>query len=405
MGQSWNGDLVHDAGNVVSDIGGWLSGPPGDPGRIRQVASQIETLGDRLDSNRRGLNESIDELTRSWQGDGATQFRETWYGGGGSPATVMSDAHTQLIGFVRGLRDYADKLEQAQNEHWIQMGILAALTVVNVAQLGADPATDAAEVGVAATTEVAAGFTLASVGTMAIEGAFVGLSSDVVAQLGADVLDHLDPAFDQTGDHATSWFNPQEAALSAVVGGGSGVFLGGGAALTGILRSYGRDAAANTAADASRAVLDTTSDIAVGTDGIAWPGGQSNFMAPGEQFAENAAKATPLDGYHDVIIHGTPSDFGPSPMSWADGSNFGHRTLAGLIRGDPGYAGGPIRLMSCGTGGTGATAAQNLANKLGTEVLAPSDMLHAFPDGRLVVGRRATVPSGEWRRFFPGVSP
>ena len=35
-------------------------------------------------------------------------------------------------GFVRNLRDYADKLEQAQNEHWIRMGILAAPTVVNV---------------------------------------------------------------------------------------------------------------------------------------------------------------------------------------------------------------------------------------------------------------------------------
>ncbi|HEX6539684.1 MAG TPA: WXG100 family type VII secretion target, partial [Candidatus Dormibacteraeota bacterium] len=157
MGQTWNGDLVHDAGNVVSDIGGWFSGPPGDPGRIRQAAGQLESLGDRLDRDRRGLNEAIDELTRSWQGDGATQFHETWYGAGGgaAPATVMADAHTQLAGFVRNLRDYADKLEQAQNEHWIQMGILAALTVVNVAQLGADPATDAAEVGVAATTEVA----------------------------------------------------------------------------------------------------------------------------------------------------------------------------------------------------------------------------------------------------------
>ena len=55
MGQSWNGDLVHDAGNVVSDISGWLSGPPGDPGRIRQVAGQIESLGDCLDRDRRGL--------------------------------------------------------------------------------------------------------------------------------------------------------------------------------------------------------------------------------------------------------------------------------------------------------------------------------------------------------------
>lgn len=139
---------------------------------------------------------------------------------------MLTNAHAQLTGFVSGLRDYADKLEQAQNEHWIQMGIMAALTVVNAAQLGADPATDAAEVGVAATTEVAAGFSLASVATLAIDGAFTGLSSDVIAQLGADALDHLDARFDQTGDHVTSWFNPQEAALSGVEGGAGGLLLG-----------------------------------------------------------------------------------------------------------------------------------------------------------------------------------
>lgn len=228
MGQTWNGDLVHDAGNVASDVVGWFSGPPGDPGRIRHVASQIEALADHFDGHRRGLNEAVDELTGSWQGAGATQFHETWYGGGGSPApaTVLTNAHVQLTGFVTGLRDYADKLEQAQNEHWIQMGIMAALTVVNAAQLGADPATDAAEVGVAATTEVAAGFSLAGVATLAIDGAFTGLSSDVIAQLGADVLDHLDPQFDRTGDHVTSWFNPQEAVVSGLEGGAGGLLLG-----------------------------------------------------------------------------------------------------------------------------------------------------------------------------------
>ena len=221
MGQTWNGNVLNDAGNVASDVVSWLSGPPGDPGRIRQVASQVEALADRFDRDRRGLNEAVDELTRSWQGDGAGQFHQTWYEGGGSqaPATVLTSAHAQLTGFVTNLRDYADKLEQAQNEHWIQMGIMAALTVVNAVQLGADPATDAAE--------VATGVTLATVGTMTIQGAFIGLSSGVIAQLGADVLDHLDSQFDQTGDHATSWFNPDQALLSGLEGGAGGALLGG----------------------------------------------------------------------------------------------------------------------------------------------------------------------------------
>lgn len=56
-----------------------------------------------------------------------------------------------------------------------------------------------------------------------------------------------------------------------------------------------------------------------------------------------------------------------------------HRVLARLIESDPAYAGEPIRLLSCNTGAEGATAAQNLANKLGREVLAPDNLVWAEP--------------------------
>lgn len=218
MGQTWNGNLAHDAGNVLSDIGSFFSGPPGDPGRIRQCAVQVEGVRDRLDGDRRGLNEAVDELTTAWTGDGAGSFHATWYGGGSgqAPATVLEGAHQTLDRFARQLYDYADQLQHAQEEHWISMGIMAALTIVNVVQLGADPATDAAEIGVATGTATGASFALADIGTMAIQGAAFGFASDAVSQLGADLLDQLNPQFDRTGDHAVSLFDYKEAALSTI---------------------------------------------------------------------------------------------------------------------------------------------------------------------------------------------
>lgn len=218
MGQTWNGDVGHDLGNVVSDIGSWFSGPPGDPGRIRQCASQVETIRDRLDGDRRALNESVDELTTSWTGAAATAFQDTWYGGaaGRAPAAVLDGAYHTLDQFGRQLYDYADQLQHAQEEHWISLGIMAALTAVNAVQLGADPATDAAEVGAAAGTAAGTSCALGSIGTMAIEGAAFGLSSDVVSQLGADLLDRLNPAFNRTGDDAVAFFDRRQTAMSMI---------------------------------------------------------------------------------------------------------------------------------------------------------------------------------------------
>lgn len=136
-------------------------------------------------------------------------------------------------------------------------------------------------------------------------------------------------------------------------------------------------------------------------------GAQTNYMDSTDQFAINAAKAKPMPGYHDVIIHGSPKDFGPQPTSWRQGTNFDHRTLANLLEHDPSYPGGPIRLLSCSTGKLPDGAAQNLANKLGVEVVAPTDTLWAYPSGRLTVGSTALRSSGStdlWNVFEPGNS-
>jgi uncharacterized protein YukE len=211
------------AGNVLGDVGndisGFFTGPPGDPGRIRQIADRVDALHAEFTRAALALDDAVLTLTQSWTGTASTSFSNAWCAcTKDSPSTVLSTLAGTLTQFSRQLRDYADTLEHAQHEHWIQLGLMAALTIVNVAQLGADPVTDAAEVGVGAGMEVAAGLSLSGLGDLALSGAMAGLEFDTISQLGADLLDRTDPQFDQTGDGVVPLFDPQEAAESAIYG-------------------------------------------------------------------------------------------------------------------------------------------------------------------------------------------
>lgn len=112
----------------------------------------------------------------------------------------------------------------------------------------------------------------------------------------------------------------------------------------------------------------------------------------GEIFGINTLRAKPVDGYHDVIIHGSVNADLSTRNKFSvfhNGSHveIDHCSLAKYIKKDTNYNGGPIRLLSCATGADAKGIAQDLANKLGVEVMAPSDILWAFPNGRLTIGK------------------
>lgn len=62
---------------------------------------------------------------------------------------------------------------------------------------------------------------------------------------------------------------------------------------------------------------------------------------------------------------------------------------------------GSIRLASCQTGACDAGFAQNLSNKIGVPVIAPTDTLFVFPNGKVVIGPNQFTNSGQWRTFYP----
>ncbi|MBT0773189.1 hypothetical protein KIH74_29870 [Kineosporia sp. J2-2] len=117
-------------------------------------------------------------------------------------------------------------------------------------------------------------------------------------------------------------------------------------------------------------------------------GGLSGFLGKAEVFTEYATRAVPAPGHHDVVVQavGVPSA----------------RALAKLILKDASYAGGPVRLIPGTAGGAPAGTAQLLADRLGVRVLAPTDTVHVFESGRLIVGPSPLAPSGRWESFEPG---
>jgi len=119
----------------------------------------------------------------------------------------------------------------------------------------------------------------------------------------------------------------------------------------------------------------------------------------GEKFGEYASKATPLSGYTDVIIHGNPETDKVSVFHNGKWQDIDQRRLVTYIKKDTGYESGAIRLISCSTGSK--EFAQNLANKMGVNVMAPSDTVWAHSNGKLTIGPKSYINNGTWKIFKP----
>lgn len=139
--------------------------------------------------------------------------------------------------------------------------------------------------------------------------------------------------------------------------------------------------------------------------------GDAVFQSDPGQFFANVGKRTDKDrnGIFDIVAHG-----GSAIIQVTHGGKtveVNARTVAKMLQARTDYRRGqPIRLLSCNTGSSTAGFAQNLANKLNVVVEAPTKLVWAYPNGRIIVaGRLASNPQlpdlndrGYFRKFFPG---
>jgi len=137
-----------------------------------------------------------------------------------------------------------------------------------------------------------------------------------------------------------------------------------------------------------------------GTMGMGAEPASLRFVVLSDQFGINASRITPIPGYEDIVIHGDKTGF---EFRDNDGnvSPVNVHELARMLRESPDYHGGAIRLVACESGAKGATAAQNLADDLQVDVLAPSDVVWIAEDGTMTIGKKWGVNSGRWVLFKP----
>lgn len=136
--------------------------------------------------------------------------------------------------------------------------------------------------------------------------------------------------------------------------------------------------------------------------------GDASFMNPSESFNRYIRQRRDVDpdGKFDLIAHGTPNGIQIEHNGIRVLIN--SRTAAQMIKRLPDYNGQPIRLLSCNTGARAEGFAQNLANKLGVVVEAPSDIIWAYPNGRHVIapnngkGKPDLRKRGHFIQYKPG---
>ncbi|WP_051798308.1 hypothetical protein [Catenuloplanes japonicus] len=119
-----------------------------------------------------------------------------------------------------------------------------------------------------------------------------------------------------------------------------------------------------------------------------------------------------IPGYHDVIVHGEsdgfvyPGRIGPDGTR-TSGEPIHPAQLADVIRSNPSYDGGPVRMVVCWSGtispdaGAGVRpAAQEVADSLGVDVMAPTNTVGTDRHGGPGQQPQIQFP-GVWQPFRP----
>lgn len=127
----------------------------------------------------------------------------------------------------------------------------------------------------------------------------------------------------------------------------------------------------------------------------------SRYVNTSDELYKNAKKIVPIDGYEDITIHGDKHGFEIRALDDRKSEIYTPREFAEILKEDPNYHGGNIRLIACETGAKDAIAAQALATQLNVTVLAPTDIVWVFPDGEMIIGPTQFENTGEWKKFKP----
>lgn len=139
----------------------------------------------------------------------------------------------------------------------------------------------------------------------------------------------------------------------------------------------------------------------------------SKFINSNESLYKNSDKIKPINGYDDIICHGSPEGLiinGMNGEEWV----YAAKEAAEMIRNSREFRGRDIRLISCQTGAGGKNSiAQQIADELGVNVMAPTEIVTVEPiEGKMFVSNNDILTrlwiagenvteTGKWEIFKP----
>ncbi len=138
--------------------------------------------------------------------------------------------------------------------------------------------------------------------------------------------------------------------------------------------------------------------------------GSADYMKPNDTFSKYIKNRSDVDvdGFYDIIAHG--NEYTIEVQHNGQAIQIDHRTAAKLLSRDKNYKQQGIRLLSCSTGKIDNGFAQNLANKLGVPVKAPTDILWVKSSGNYYVKAGKVINGhlyedgskvGKFKTFYP----
>ena len=117
-----------------------------------------------------------------------------------------------------------------------------------------------------------------------------------------------------------------------------------------------------------------------------------------ELLYRHAEKIKAIEGYEDVVIHATSDRFIVEDNS-GEQVEWSAEKLANALSKSKTYHGGSLRLIACNSGGHSDSIAQELADALDVDVLAPTKTAFIHADGTITIGDDPFTNDGSWVIF------
>ena len=132
----------------------------------------------------------------------------------------------------------------------------------------------------------------------------------------------------------------------------------------------------------------------------------TRYLNKNDSLYAYASKIKPIDGFEDVVSHGDPISL---IFKDPDGkeSNVSAKEFAEILKQDPNYKGGNIRLIACQAAADGGAIPKYLAKEMNITVIAPTEVVNVDFDGNMVLAdneedAKLRIDTGEWLVFEPG---